>query len=77
MRSPGSVQIQSICLEHVQGDKSEHRLVGRAQEDARRLAGLMRLQPALGDQAPAIAGNRPGKANCGMGVVRSLPTERE
>jgi hypothetical protein len=58
-------QIDRKSFEIAQRAVSQRRLMRGAQNDARRVIGFERLLPALGAQAPAVAGLQPGKADFG------------
>src|SRR5579875_1518869 len=60
-----SAQVERIALQNVKRNDGEGRLMRRRQPDPRRLAGGERLLPALGAQAPAIAGLQTGEAELG------------
>src|SRR6516162_2324931 len=59
--NPASAQIDGVAFEQLEWDDLEGRFVRRGQPDLWRLAGLERFPPALGAQAPAIAGFEAGK----------------
>eukprot|EP00825_Cyclidium_porcatum_P038778 TRINITY_DN4574_c0_g1_i13.p1 TRINITY_DN4574_c0_g1~~TRINITY_DN4574_c0_g1_i13.p1 ORF type:complete len:218 (+),score=7.92 TRINITY_DN4574_c0_g1_i13:566-1219(+) len=50
-----SVQVDGVLLEQVERDDLQGSLIGRIQRDFRRLAGTIRLNPAGGAKAPALA----------------------
>src|SRR3546814_16989364 len=64
-------------LKMAERDKLKRLLMRGLKHDQRREAGLPRLFPARGAQAPAVALMQPAKAIFGAGVDRSLPTARE
>ena len=56
---------------------AEGAFVSSPQDHAGRLANFQRFLPAGRAQAPAVAGPQAGKADCGIGVERSLPQDLE
>ena len=74
---PGSGEVHGEALEIGERAVLQRTFVGRAQDHAGRLAGLECLLPAGCTQAPAVAGLEAAKANCGIGVERSLPRDLE
>ena len=57
-------------------DDLERADVRGAEHDRRRDARLVRLEPARGADAPAVAGPSPSKPHSGRGVERSFPAAR-
>ena len=57
-----SVQVDCVLLELVERHDFQRGLVGRVQRHFRRLAGKVGLKPACRAQAPALSGQKAGKA---------------
>src|SRR5579883_29714 len=75
-----SLKCDGVLLELVERDDLQGDGVGRLEHDLRRRAGIERLLPARGAEAPAVAGLQPGEAVLREGcaeVVAGLLRERQ
>ncbi len=76
-RSSDLVRPKGVLLQGGQGDDVERDGMGGLQDDLGRHVCVEGFLPAAGAEAPALAGLRPGKPYCGIGVLRSLPRDLE
>src|SRR5437868_5402830 len=60
-----SLKFDGVFLQLVEGHDLQRYRMGRLENDLRRLAGVQRLLPASGAQAPTVAGLQPGEAELG------------
>jgi hypothetical protein len=72
-----SVEVQGETLEIGEQAVLESSFVSSPQDHAGRTARLQCFAPAGCTQAPAVTGLQAGKAELGIGVVRSLPQDLE
>src|SRR4051794_16144633 len=72
--------VDGVLAQRLQRHHLQRPGVGRRQDDAGRLPGLVGLQPPGGDDAPAVARPQPGEGELGSRggqVVAQVPLQRE